>query len=171
MYAASKDCFQNQYWLPTAGACSAECKKLLVPASHLPLCCAPCSIPDYGAGAGGIRSSHKLPFCLSAAPSSLKLTSNPAPSLWLKAISALNLQTSYQTNLIITPLPSMLTISETEVMYYILFKTILKRHICGMEVTWGMTKEMGQELALQFKKTFLFVIFIAISKWNVKQFS
>lgn len=71
----------------------------------------------------------------------------------------------------------MLTILETDIMYYTLFKTIKKKaHLWEGS---GMRNEERNEPvngkakvnALQFKKTFQFVIFIAISKLNLKLFS
>lgn len=71
----------------------------------------------------------------------------------------------------------MLTISETCNTYYMLFKTIFKMAYLsngsGMrnEERNGPGNGKAKENALKFKKTFLFVIFIAISKLNLKLFS
>lgn len=84
--------FKTSIGFPQPGPVLLNARKCLH--QHLVCLCAvhPCSISGCRAGRKMLWSFHKLHFCLSAAPSSLKFTSNPVPSLWLKLTSVLNLQ-------------------------------------------------------------------------------
>ena len=134
MYTASKDCFQNRYWLPTARACSAQRKKLLVPASHLFLCRAAL---QYFWLQSRERSAMKLSQTVSPAPSSRKFASNPVPSLWLKPTSVPNLQKNYQKNLI-TPTSLSPVLFQRQMLCIIVSSMPLKK---GISMGWKWHKE------------------------------